>query len=319
MLNRRSILTAALSVAALPVAHLPALARAPVAGKQVAGIYRQKVGSIEVTCILDGFVPLSAQVFTGAEPAELKRILAASGLTEQLPTAVNAFVVNTGEKTYLIDSGTGSNTAFGPDLGRVQANLAAAGIKPADIDAVILTHAHTDHVEGLIDSGGKALFPNAELVLHRDEHRFWLDDSSMNRMPEGVRFLFASARKALAPYAKQTRLVTGGEIFPGVTFEPAVGHTPGHSVVRVNSGSEQMIFIGDIIHNSAIHTVRPDVGFAFDTDAAQAAASRKRIFDMIAADGLLVAGAHIAFPGVGRVLRDGPAFRYVPAEWRFGL
>lgn len=318
-IDRRSLLTGALGLAALPLLPSGAQARAPFSGQQVPGIYRQKIGTFEITALLDGFVPITAQAFTGAEPAEIKRILAASGLTEQLPTAVNAFVINTGEKTYLVDCGTGSNTAFGPTLGRVQANLAGAGIKPEDIDAVILTHGHTDHVEGLIDAAGKAVFPNAEIVINDDEFRFWMDDANAARMPEGVRPLFGSARKALAPYAKRIRQVKGGEIFSGIAMEAAPGHTPGHSILRVNSGAEQMLFIGDIIHNAAIQSARPDVGIVFDTDIAQAAKSRRRVFDMIATDGILVAGVHVPFPGLGRVLKDGQAFRYVPAEWRFGL
>lgn len=317
MLNRRHFLAGTAAVALSST--VPALARAPQTGAQVPGIYRRKVGDIEVTAILDGYVPLNAQAFIGDDPAQIRQILAGAGLGESLPTSVNAFVVNTKERTYLLDTGTGSNTAFGPTLGRVEANLRAAGVEPAQIDTIILTHAHPDHHEGLLTAEKTARFPNAELVIHEAEHAFWHDDGVLNQAPAEVKPFFASARAALAPYASRTRKVKAGEIAPGLVFEHAPGHTPGHGILRVASGSEQALLIGDTIHNAAIQTARPDVVFAFDVDGKQAAASRKRVLDMAAADGLLITGAHIAFPGFGKVLKEGAAFKFVPAEWSYAL
>jgi glyoxylase-like metal-dependent hydrolase (beta-lactamase superfamily II) len=319
MLDRRSFITASMSAASVLAASGAALARAPLAGRQVAGVYRTKVGSMEITALLDGSVPLPAQVFAGLEPAELARILAGLGQTELKPTAVNAFVINTGAKTYLVDAGTGSNKAFGNGLGQMRANLAAAGIRPRDIDAVILTHAHTDHAEGLLTPSGAARFVNAEVIIHENETNFWMDDGMLSRAPDAAKGLFLSARKSLAPYANRLRKVKGGEIAPGITMEAAPGHTPGHSIVRAASGNQQILFVGDTIHNTAIHTAKPDVAFAFDVDGKQAAESRKRVFEMVSANNTLTAASHAAFPGFGRIVKDGAAYRYVPADWTAAL
>lgn len=310
MLDRR-----AFALSALGFAALPALARAPLAGKQVPGVLRRKVGAIEVTAISDGTVALPLQVFSGVEPAELQRLMGAYGLKEPPPSAVNAFVINTGQKTYLLDTGTGSNKAFGPTLGRVRENLFAAGIEPSQIDGVILTHAHPDHAEGLITPSGQARFRNAELIVNETEANFWLDEGIASRAPEGAKPFFASAKKTLGPYAKRMRKLKGGEIAPGITLEPAFGHSPGHSIVRVASGNQQMLFTGDSFVNAAIHPLRPDVMFAYDADPRMAVETRKRVFDMAAVDGLTIAATHIAFPGFGRIVKDGAAYRYVPAEF----
>jgi glyoxylase-like metal-dependent hydrolase (beta-lactamase superfamily II) len=317
MLNRRDFLAATAAVAA--TGALPVAARAPFAGTQVSGIQRRKVGDIEVTAILDGYAPLGVASFRGADAAEVTRLASEAGLPPTLPTSVNAFVVNTGQKTYLVDTGSGAFAALGDTMGRAETNLRAAGIDPAQIDTVILTHAHPDHAEGLVTAQKAARFPNAELVIHEAEYAFWHDDGVLSRAPAEMKPFFASARDSIAPYAARTRRVKAGEVAPGLTLEHAPGHTPGHSILRISSGREQLLLVADSVHNSAIQTARPDVTFVFDADPAEAVASRRRVLDMAAADNVVFTGAHMPFPGFGRVKADGRGFRFLPAEWSYTL
>jgi glyoxylase-like metal-dependent hydrolase (beta-lactamase superfamily II) len=317
MLNRRQLLTAATAAAA--AAATPVFARAPQVSQQVPGIYRYKIGDIEVTALLDGYLAFNSKLFLGSDPADVSEVLAKAGLTDDLPTSVNAYVVNTRGRTYLVDTGTGSHTSFGLTLGRLESNLQAAGIKPAQIDAVILTHVHPDHAEGLVKADGTARFTNAELIVNDIEYAFWTDDGALASASDDAKPFFASARRSIAPYAKRTRKVKAGEIAPGLSFMHMPGHTPGHSIVHVSSGREQLLLIGDILHNSVIQTARPDTAIVFDLDGKQAAASRRRVLDMASADKLLLSGTHVAFPGFGKVLSEGANFKFVSSDWVYTL
>jgi glyoxylase-like metal-dependent hydrolase (beta-lactamase superfamily II) len=322
MLSRRSLLAAPAllgAAAALPPwAVPPARAQDGPTGAASPPIYRFRVGKIEVTALADGTLPMEREVFPEAvkDPYTADRLLALSALPKgPVPTFVNTYLVNTGERLMLVDAGTGPSLDFGPNLGRLPAHLSAAGIDPKSIDAVVLTHMHPDHAGGLAP-GGVAAFPNAELVVMAAEHAFWTDETIAAQAPDAAKPFFRMAQAAVKPYEARTRKLAGGEAAPGVTLEAAPGHTPGHALVRVQSGSDQLVIWGDVVHSAAFQFERPDWSLAFDTDQDQAAKTRRRVFDMAAADRLLVAGMHLPFPGLGRVTRRDQAYAYVPEPWQ---
>jgi glyoxylase-like metal-dependent hydrolase (beta-lactamase superfamily II) len=212
---------------------------------------------------------------------------------------------------------TGSGNYLLPTAGFVQRNLAAAGIDPKSIDTVLLTHMHPDHSAGLTDmSNGKRLFPNAELVMHENEPAHWFDDGAMAKADERSKKLyFQAGREQVAPYKNRTRLFRQGEVFPGVTAVPSLGHTPGHTAYLIASGNDQLMIWGDTVHVPEVQIAFPEAGMAFDTDLAAAAAARKRMFDRVSADGVLIAGMHLHFPSFSRLARRGDGYALYPEAW----
>jgi glyoxylase-like metal-dependent hydrolase (beta-lactamase superfamily II) len=180
---------------------------------------------------------------------------------------------------------------------------------------------HPDHSAGLTDmSSGQLFFPNAELVMHENEPAHWFDDGAMAKADERSRKLyFLAGREQVAPYKDRTRLFRQGEVFPGVTAVPSLGHTPGHTAYLIASGNDQLMIWGDTVHVPEVQTAFPEAGMAFDTDLAAAAASRKCMFDRVASDGILVAGMHLHFPAFAHLARRGEAYELIPEAWRHTL
>jgi glyoxylase-like metal-dependent hydrolase (beta-lactamase superfamily II) len=312
MPSRRHLLAGAAALAATP-----ALAAAPPLGRQVASLYRTRIGEIEVTAVSDGIINLPPMVFGEANLAESRRLLAEARLPTEgpVPCAVNTFLVNTGGRLALID--TGSGDALGPTMGQMPTNLAAMAITPALIDTVLLTHLHRDHAGGLCDKAGRALFPTAELVIPEAEAAFWFDEANIDRVPQGSRGGFAYAKQVAAAYQGRIRRLPGGASpVAGVTSIDAFGHTPGHTLYRIASGVDQLLVFGDMVHIPALQTRHPEWGISFDVDPAGAVATRRRVLDMCAADRLLVAGMHMDFPGLGAVRREAEGYSLLAAPWR---
>jgi glyoxylase-like metal-dependent hydrolase (beta-lactamase superfamily II) len=295
---------------------LPAAAKAPFAGAQAPGVYRLKVGSFEVTVLSDGWIPLEAKLFTGNAEGAGKSLEASFLPKDNIPTSVNEWLVNTGDKLILVDTGT--SNVFAPTLGRMAKNLAAADIDPAAVDMVVLTHLHPDHAAGLLTTDKKIAFANATVHVAEAEYAFWTSAELYAKAPDEFKPFFDLARNSIKPYVdagKVEQFKDGAEFAPGITAAAAPGHTMGHSMVRLSSGASQLLLWGDIVHNAALQFAEPERAITYDTDRALAIATRKRVFDMTAADRLLIAGAHLPFPGIGHVTRAASGYAYVPVEW----
>ena len=319
-LTRRNFFAAG---AALPLAGLatPTFAAAEASGAQVPGIYRQKIGKFEVTALLDGYLPIAPELITGYDEDKAAAALARQHRAPQpegqvIP--VNGYLVNTGDKLIAIDCGT--NDAMGPTLGKYHDALAAAGISTDQIDMVIATHLHLDHIGGLATPEGVARFANAGLVTTSPEWDFWYNDTIRASVPDNFKGFFDIARAQTTPYAdKLTLAKTGAEIVPGVEIVDLPGHTPGHIGVHLRSDGEELLIWGDIVHAPALQFDNPDWTIAFDVDADLARATRARLLDRVAADKVPVTGMHMDFPGFGHVVRAGSAYRFDPMPWRYVL
>jgi glyoxylase-like metal-dependent hydrolase (beta-lactamase superfamily II) len=282
--------------------------------QQIPGVYHHRVGDIVVTAISDGFLDGSLDVLRNISIDEARQILA-DAFRPARRTAVNAFLIYSAGRLALIETGSGNYLL--PTAGKVLANLGAAGVDPAGIESVLLTHMHPDHSAGLADPAtGRRYFPNAELVVHENEPKHWFDDAKMAVATERAKKLyFQAAREQTTPYRDRWRLFTSGEVFPGITALPCHGHTPGHTSFMISSGNEQLLIWGDTVHVPEVQTARPEVCMEFDTDPDAAAATRRRVFDMVATDRLLVTGMHMHFPGFSHLVRRGTGYQLVPAAW----
>ncbi len=285
--------------------------------RQPAGVHHLTVGDIVVTALNDGQFDGAFDWLVGVDAAEATKLHEASFRAVPPRVTVNSFVVHLPDKLVLVDGGCG--TAMGPAMGRLAENLAAIGVAPADVDVVLATHLHPDHVGGLVDGEGRAVFPNAELVVHEAEPRFWGDEAVLANAPDENRGFVLLARATMAAYGNRMRQVAGGDVLPGVSVVPEPGHTPGHSGWLIASGRDSLLIWGDVVHMPGIQFARPQAGIGFDIDGAQAIATRRRIMDMAATDRLLVAGMHLDFPAFGHVARAGEGYAFVPEVWRPGV
>jgi glyoxylase-like metal-dependent hydrolase (beta-lactamase superfamily II) len=281
--------------------------------QQAPGVHHRKIGEIVVTALNDGMLDASFDWLTHIDPAAPAALHTASFRGIPPVITVNAFLLHLGDRLALVDSGCGG--AMGPSLGRLAENLAAMGVAPAAIDTVLLTHLHPDHVGGLVDAEGNARLPNAELIMHAAEPAFWGDDEVLAQASDEHRGYIQLARAVLEAYRGRVRTVTSGEVLQGVTVIPEPGHTPGHSGWLIASGGDLVLIWGDIVHMPGVQFAHPGAGMGFDTDGAQAIATRRRIFDMAATDRLLVAGMHLDFPTFGHVARAGEGYAFIPEVW----
>ena len=315
------VLLAALALSSMStLLTAPAYAEAPMAKTQVPGYYRIMVGSIEVTALLDGVMQLDKSLLQHAEDKELNRALDRMFVgNPKMTTAVNAYLINTGKNLVLVDAGAAG--LFGPTLGNLVQNLKAAGYSPEQVDHIVITHLHADHVGGINDQAGKPIFPNATVSVSQAENDFWLSKDIAAKAPPAMQGFFQMAQASAAPYqaSGQWKPIPGagtGEIVPGITAVNASGHTPGHRIYIVESQGQKLVITGDMLHAHAIQFSNPGVAIQFDADQKKAIAMRRDILKRVADEKSFMSGAHLPFPGIGHVIPEGKgSYRWVPVEF----
>jgi glyoxylase-like metal-dependent hydrolase (beta-lactamase superfamily II) len=315
--RRAALLTAAAAVTA-PALQIPAAnAAAPMSGKQNAGFYRFKIGDFEVTALHDGQTPyeVNATRFPNAPVEDVVKLMESQFIPAKPGISpFNTMVINTGSKLVLIDSGFNNNGA--PTTGQMAANMAAAGIQPSQIDTVLISHFHGDHINGLRTKEGALVYPNAEIIVPPRDVAHYLDEARMNAAPEAARGGFMVARRVFMPNLKDVKQGEWGkEWAPGITAIQSDGHTPGHTSFVVSSGTKSLLVIGDASNDPRIFARMPDWHLGFDLDRAQAVTTRKRLLDMAAADKMQTSFYHAAFPATGFIAKAGNGYDWFPVSF----
>lgn len=293
-------------------------AEAPMAKAQAPGFYRMMLGDFEVTALCDGFIDVDVKLLKNTSDPEIKSLLARSFAGyPKMPTVVNAYLINTGAKLVLVDTGMGKREA--PTLGELVNSMKASGYDPAQVDAVLITHLHGDHIGGLLDSAGKPVFPKAVVYVAREENDYWLSAAEEEKAPAGPKRVFRMAREVSAPYLAEGswRTFENGDMpFPGIKAIVVPGHTPGHTLFNVSSGGSSLLITGDTVHNMAIQFTHPGVAINFDVDSKRAVKVRRALFRDAANHKTLIAGQHLPFPGIGHIRAEGKgSYTWVPIEY----
>jgi len=322
-------------VVSLTTVSLPlsAIAATPQVWTQAPGFYRMKLGDFEVTALLDGThtfpveevmmgtPPASATgkaqrtELSAARPGESTALLAASDLSEPVEGSINAFLINTGKKLILVDSGAG--VLYGPCCGHLLENLRTAGYKPEQVDDVFLTHAHIDHLGGIAPNGIIA-FPNAVIHVSQLDLDYWLSEQNANAAPAFLKSQFSGAKTSLTPYLAQNRIkaFSGSvELSPGIRSVPSPGHTPGHTFYEIESQGQKLVLWGDIVHVASIQFVDPSVSVKYDYDGDEAQKQREAIFADAASKGYWIGAAHVSFPGLGHVIKTAAGYQWSPTNY----
>nr|WP_315429350.1 MBL fold metallo-hydrolase [uncultured Albidiferax sp.] len=313
----RLALATSLALGLLSIATLPEVAHAaaPQVKTQAPGWYRLMVGSVEVTSLSDGTVALPVDQLLHAPAGRVAKSLQQHFQKTPLETSVNAWLLNTGSRLVLVDAGAGS--LFGPTLGQLLQQIRAAGYQPEQVDDILITHMHPDHVGGLA-ADGQRVFPNATVHADKRDADFWLSQARADAAPAESKGFFQGAMASLTPYVNAGRFAAferDGEVLPGIRSLAAPGHTAGHTAYVLESGGQRLVLVGDLIHVASVQLAAPQTTIAFDTNEPQAAATRARTFAQLAKDGSLVAVSHFSFPGLGHLRQAGKGWVWLPIDY----
>ncbi|HEV2986116.1 MAG TPA: MBL fold metallo-hydrolase [Vicinamibacterales bacterium] len=317
VIKRNSVRFVAALLAALagfvagPTAALPA---PPPHHDQVPGFYRLKVGDLEVTALFDGTGAFDPHWLNGTTATMDGVVRALHEDPHMLDVADTGFLVNTGKQRILVDVGAGTWWGEGA-FGRLAGSLRSAGYTPEDVNIVLVTHLHSDHVGGLTTRDGKRVFPHADVYVAKADSDFWLSPDIAAKAPKDAQPFFQSAQAIAAPYIKagQWRTFRGSErIVDGMELVPLPGHTPGHTGYEFSSKGHTILFWGDIVHALRVQLQHPEVTAMFDIDQAAAAATRHQLLLKLAREDVLIAGPHMNFPALGRLRKEGSGHSWAP-------
>ncbi len=321
MLNRRSFLGAGLATTAvystgsfIPVwaQSAPNLGTPSIANP---GFLKTKVGDVEVIALLDGVTrrPLGEEFVKNAPLAEVRALLASQGLaTDYIDVPYTPFLIVAGGRRILMDTGLGE--FGGPTTGKLLEQLRAAGFQPGDIDTVLISHYHGDHINGLRNKAGEYVFPKAKVMVPAAEHAFWMDDAKMAAAPEGMKGAFNNVRRTFAqmPAEMLQRFEAGAELAPGLRSIAAYGHTPGHTLFQLQSAGQSFFYVADLTNVPALFARNPDWAVAFDMDAEAARKVRREMFQRIVDNKAMLGGFHFPFPALGRMAASGAGYTFQP-------
>jgi glyoxylase-like metal-dependent hydrolase (beta-lactamase superfamily II) len=286
------------------------------------GVYRFKVGNFNAATLSDGILALPpTAVVPVTEPGQVKKAQYDEFLPEDLFVGhTNILYLDTGRNKVLIDAGAGNN--YLPSLGALKSNLQAAGINPASIDTIILSHAHIDHIGGLADKSGKLTFPKARYYISQKEWDFWTDPKvslPLFRMDEAnKKGTIDAAKKFLGLIRNRVQFFqAGNQVIPGITSIDVSGHTPGQSAFLIKSGNAELMVTADVFFSDPLNLEHPDWEVVFDTNPTQAVATRKRVLQQVTAERKQVLAYHMPFPGLGHVRAEGDHYEWKPSQWKF--
>jgi glyoxylase-like metal-dependent hydrolase (beta-lactamase superfamily II) len=274
------------------------------------GFITYKVGAAEVTALYDGIweKPHDPAFIANASVEEVKAAMVKAGLpADFVSIPFTVLVIKTGGKTIMCDSGTGGQVQ--PTAGKLAANMKAAGIDPAKIETILISHCHPDHIFGLMEKDtNKPVYPNAELIISDVEYKFWTDPAVIDRLPEARKGL-ARRIQAVFPTWKNIRQVEGEpEVAPGIRLVSSPGHTPGHRAFHLSSGSSQLMISNDTAYVPALVVANPGWHGQYDQNATMAEESRRKLLDRVIADKIMICGYHFPFPGAGTIGKDGAGY-----------